>query len=231
MTPTAHGRHCAACAKVVVDFTKFTDAELLVWLHQQAGQPTCGRFRTDQLKRELRPTVAPRPRSWRAWLAAAVAVWGLREGAANPSKAQTSTEQRQRQGEPISIADYVQQPVVIRGIVTDSASHEALPAVTVLLAGTNLGVATNATGQFELTIPADIWAASTKHLAVSYIGFVRKDIPISASTTQLLHIAMAADVTGLMRTVTVGGVAIVNTPQPWHSPRGIWQRLKRPFHR
>jgi len=231
MTPAAHGRHCAACEKVVVDFTRFTDAELLVWLHQQAGKPACGRFRADQLGRALTPVVAPRPRSWRAWLAAAVAVWGLREAAATPVKAQASTEQRQREGKPISMADHGQKPVVIRGVVTDSVSHEVLPAVTILLAGTNVAAATDVNGQFELAIPADTWATSTKHLSVAYIGFIKKEIPVSASPTQLLHIAMAADVTGLMSVIVVGETTGVDMPRSWHGPRGVWQRLKRPFRR
>jgi len=226
MTPTAHGRHCAACAKVVVDFTRHTDAELLAWLHQQAGQPACGHFRADQLGRVLQPTVIPKPRSWRAWLATAVALWGLREATATMAKAQAPTEQRQREGEPISLADYVQKPVVIRGVVTESDSHEILPAVSVFLKGTNLGVATKADGHFELTIPADKWAASTKQLSVTFIGFEGKEISLPASPTQPLAVTLSPAITGHL-----GGVIVVNTARPWYTPRGLWQHLKRPFYR
>ncbi|GGF04026.1 carboxypeptidase-like regulatory domain-containing protein [Hymenobacter cavernae] len=225
MTPTAHGRHCAACAKVVVDFTRFTDAELLAWLRQQAGQSACGRFRADQLGRALRPAAfATQPKRWRTWLAAVVAVWGLREAAATAAKAQVPTEQREPEGTPISIADWARKPVVIRGVVSDSTSHELLPGVTVLLGGTNLGASTDTAGQFELVIPAEAWAASKKQLTVTTIGFVKKEIPLSTSPTQSFSVALAADVMGLM-----GEVVIIDIDRPWYNPRNLWQRLKRPF--
>ncbi|QKG58368.1 hypothetical protein GKZ68_18075 [Hymenobacter sp. BRD128] len=71
MTPTATGRHCAACQKTVVDFTLKTDAEILAALRQASGQ-TCGRLRADQLARPLVP--ATQPNRWRSWLGAMLAV-------------------------------------------------------------------------------------------------------------------------------------------------------------
>jgi len=226
MTLTAHGRHCAACAKVVVDFTHFTDAELLAWLRQQKGQAACGRFRADQLGRELRPTAfAKQPKRWRAWLAAAVAVWGLREATATAAKAQVPTEQQEPEGTPISIADYVRKPVVIRGVVSDSTSHELLPGVTVLLGGTNLGISTDVAGQFELAIPAETWAASTKQLVVSSIGYVRQQVPLPTVPTQPVTVALTVDTRELGGLFVVGGYQA----RPWYNPLSLWQRLKRPF--
>ena len=75
MSPTATGRHCAACAKTVVDFTLKTDAEILAHLAGAAPGRTCGRFAAGQLERPLQRAapVAPAAR-WRAWLAAIVSV-------------------------------------------------------------------------------------------------------------------------------------------------------------
>jgi hypothetical protein len=97
MTPTATGRHCAACQKTVVDFTLKTDAEILAMLATAAGGRTCGRFAAGQLGRPLQRAapVAPTAR-WRAWLAAAVAVWAVREGVGTAATAQTATEWRAR---------------------------------------------------------------------------------------------------------------------------------------
>ncbi|MDQ2793387.1 MAG: hypothetical protein M3Y12_05195, partial [Bacteroidota bacterium] len=44
MSPTDMGRHCAACAKTVVDFTLKTDAEILAHLAGAVAGRTCGRF-------------------------------------------------------------------------------------------------------------------------------------------------------------------------------------------
>ena len=79
MSPVANGRHCAACQKTVVDFTLKTDAEILAHLARAANGPTCGRFAAGQLERPLQRAAPAAPTRWQVWLAAAVAVWGLRE--------------------------------------------------------------------------------------------------------------------------------------------------------
>ena len=70
MTPAAGGRHCAACAKTVVDFTSKTDAEILAVFRQAGAGRTCGRFQDGQLGRPLRPArLVARPPRWQLWLA------------------------------------------------------------------------------------------------------------------------------------------------------------------
>lgn len=51
MVPSGHGRHCLACNKVVVDFTRMTDAEIMHHLMNQKN--TCGRFYKSQLERPI----------------------------------------------------------------------------------------------------------------------------------------------------------------------------------
>ena len=91
MTPATAGRHCAACEKTVVDFTLKTDAEILAHLAGAVRGRTCGRFAAGQLGRPLQRAVLAAPSGhWRAWVAAAVAVWGLREGAGLAALAQAA---------------------------------------------------------------------------------------------------------------------------------------------
>ena len=90
MTPATAGRHCAACEKTVVDFTLKTDAEILAFLAGAVSGRTCGRFAAGQLERPLQRAVLAAPTRWRAWLAAAVAVWGLREGSSAAAHAQAA---------------------------------------------------------------------------------------------------------------------------------------------
>ncbi|MFN8286696.1 MAG: hypothetical protein U0V74_08090 [Chitinophagales bacterium] len=47
------GRHCQSCNKVVVDFTSMTDAQIVQHFTGYKGH-TCGRFRTEQLNRDIR---------------------------------------------------------------------------------------------------------------------------------------------------------------------------------
>ena len=106
MSPTAPGRHCAACAQTVVDFTLKTDAEIMAYLAGAATGRTCGRFAAGQLERPLQRVVpAALSGRWRAWLAAMVAIWALRESIGTEAKAQTATEWRARYwGGPVPAA-------------------------------------------------------------------------------------------------------------------------------
>lgn len=68
MSPVEQGRHCASCNKIVTDFSKMSDRQLIK--HLKSGARGCGRFRDDQLNRALS---SPEPKSswnWK-WLAAA----------------------------------------------------------------------------------------------------------------------------------------------------------------
>ena len=113
ITPATAGRHCAACEKTVVDFTLKTDAEILAYLAGAARGRTCGRFAAGQLERPLQRAVLAAPSGhWRAWVAAAVAVWGLREGNSAAAHAQAApAEWRTRYwGGPAPAAPAVETP-------------------------------------------------------------------------------------------------------------------------
>ncbi|WP_345124937.1 carboxypeptidase-like regulatory domain-containing protein [Hymenobacter antarcticus] len=120
MTPTVAGRHCAACEKTVVDFTLKTDAEILAFLAGAVSGRTCGRFAAGQLERPLQRAALAAPTRWRAWLAAAVAVWGLRESNGVATHAQAPAEWRTRYwGGPV--------PAVPAKAVETPATPDLLP--------------------------------------------------------------------------------------------------------
>ncbi|UYZ62149.1 carboxypeptidase-like regulatory domain-containing protein [Hymenobacter weizhouensis] len=229
MTPAAQGRHCAACNKVVTDFTRMTDAEVVAWLAQQSGS-SCGRFRQDQLHRPLH-TAAPEATLWRTWLAAASAVLGFGAVAAPAAQAQ----QKERVETHVTVGmvatpkppqPLLLPPPVVRGVVLDSATREPLPGVTVLVKGTTIGVYTNADGSFELVLPEEYRDNSSVELTFSSIGYVNQFH--RAIRNESLTIVLAPDhreLGGLM--VVAGGYYV----SPWYTPRGLWQRLMRPFRR
>ena len=51
MTPEEKGRFCGSCKKIVFDFTKATDKEIILHLNKEKN--TCGRFLNTQLNRNL----------------------------------------------------------------------------------------------------------------------------------------------------------------------------------
>ena len=52
MTPNEKGRHCANCNKTIIDFSKYTDRELLDFISKAQGS-ICGRISSYQLNRSI----------------------------------------------------------------------------------------------------------------------------------------------------------------------------------
>lgn len=86
----------------------------------------------------------------------------------------------------------------ISGRVTDRASGQGLPGVTVLAKGTTTGTSTNADGAFTLSVPASV----TK-ITFSYVGYAAQERDASAAT---IDVALAAD-TKQLDEVVVSGLA------------------------
>jgi len=230
MTPTATGRHCAACQKTVVDFTHQTDAEILAALRRAAGE-TCGRLRADQLGR---PLVAPAPAPrWRAWLGAVLALGGVLGASRAAAQAQPDSyyagprPPASPAGNAAAAAPDLQPPtssatptagaagrLTVRGTVLDSATHQGLPGVTVLVKGTDIGCSTDANGAFALPMPA---SAAPMQLVFSFIGFSRQERTIVATDAQPLVVALAPDGQIMMGEVVV--ITDFRRPWPWHPRR------------
>ncbi len=64
--------------------------------------------------------------------------------------------------------------VVVRGMVIDGDDKEPLIGASVVIDGTNKGVATNVDGQFALELPPDT------SLVISYIGYEAKKVGVSS---------------------------------------------------
>ncbi|AWM33946.1 carboxypeptidase-like regulatory domain-containing protein [Hymenobacter nivis] len=228
MTPRGPGRHCAACQKTVVDFTQKTDAEILAVLQHAAGR-TCGRFAAGQLGRPLRPLAVGAPSRWQAWLAAAVAVWGLREGAGAAARAQVPVEQGPRPVERKvgqAAAAVAPTAVVLHGVVLDSATRQGLPGVTVLLKSTLIGISTGDDGRFALEVPTEQLKAAGRKVVISFVGYISQEIILetvgNAAQMQIVMRPSHADLDGL--------IVINRKPWPWH-PRRFYYWLTRPFRR
>lgn len=68
MIPNGEGRHCNECSKTVVDFTNYSDAELIAYFSNLQGK-VCGRFRATQLSRSLHIPPQPHSRLYRLTVA------------------------------------------------------------------------------------------------------------------------------------------------------------------
>ena len=77
----------------------------------------------------------------------------------------------------VHLSDGCASPVVVRGMVIGSDDKEPVIGASVVIDGTNKGVATNIDGQFALKLPPDT------SLVISYIGYKTKKVHVSS----LLH--------------------------------------------
>ncbi len=153
MSPTAAGRHCAACATEVVDFTRLSEAEILAFLARQGGRPVCANAFAAQL---APPAPATR---WRRWLLAGLTLLGWHPVASCASKPP--------QEPPVAAAaapeatgpdaEAAGQQILIKGQVFDGAGTTPASQINIYINGTTFGTTTDAEGYFTLTL-ARGWA-------------------------------------------------------------------------
>ena len=74
----------------------------------------------------------------------------------------------------VDLSEGCASPVVVRGMVIGSDDKEPLIGASVLIEGTNKGVATNIDGLFSLKLPPDT------SLVISYIGYKTKKVHVSS---------------------------------------------------
>ena len=77
----------------------------------------------------------------------------------------------------VDLSDGCASPVVVRGMVIDAEDKEPLIGASVVIDGTNKGVATNIDGLFALKLPSET------SLVISYIGYKKQKVHVSS----LLH--------------------------------------------
>ena len=99
----------------------------------------------------------------------------------------------------VDLSEGCASPVVVRGMVIGGDDKEPLIGASIVIDGTNKGVATNVDGQFALKLPPDT------SLVISYIGCKDKKVRVSS----LLHsdnnviVLKADDLTGIAEEIVI----------------------------
>lgn len=88
------------------------------------------------------------------------------------------------------------QNITVKGKVTDAATGETLPGVTVILKGTSIGSQTDGTGLYSIKAPAN------GTLTFSYLGYVEQSVAVNGQST--IDIKLAAKNNELQQVVVVG---------------------------
>mgnify|MGYP003083097443 CR=1 FL=1 len=74
----------------------------------------------------------------------------------------------------VDLSDSCALPVIVRGMVIDAEDKEPVIGASVVIDGTNKGVATNVDGQFALKLPPDT------SLVISLIGYEKQRVRVSS---------------------------------------------------
>lgn len=190
MTPIQSDcRHCAACDRQIVDFSKKTDAEVLRYLQQNSGK-ICGRFNALQLERPLMaPRVAKRT-GLTAVAASFAAVLAAQQPTGNQTAEPVQTEQtpaidREVMGK-VQHYNYLEAKDSVRtisGRILDDLG-QPLFGVTIAYADSKLGTVTDAEGNFSLEIPMDILRAHVLEIHLHYFGFEGKTVALPERTIE-----------------------------------------------
>ena len=74
----------------------------------------------------------------------------------------------------VDLSDGCASPVIVRGMVIDAEDKEPVIGASVVIDGTDKGIATNVDGQFALKVPSDT------SLVISYIGYEKQKVRVSS---------------------------------------------------
>lgn len=67
MSPVENGRHCASCAKTVVNFMGMSDAQIVAYYSQKKNEKSCGQFRNGQLEHINKGLSRPAIKESKSW--------------------------------------------------------------------------------------------------------------------------------------------------------------------
>ncbi|MDP9080127.1 MAG: carboxypeptidase-like regulatory domain-containing protein [Bacteroidota bacterium] len=173
MTPVDNGRHCEQCSKIVVDFTKMSNNEIIN--HLSTNSRVCGRIGEQQVNSINMQLVSRQPQNkggWAKWMMAAVLFVSTAYSRANAQSTTHPTEQTvssdaQSESFPlgkIAFPDSARYQI-ITGRVTDN-NNKPIIGATIKTDHGNAGTQTDAGGYFQLRV-----LLSTKQLTISFLGY------------------------------------------------------------
>ena len=99
----------------------------------------------------------------------------------------------------VDLSDSCASPVVVRGMLIDAEDKQPVIGASIVIDGTNKGVATDIDGQFALKVPSDT------SLVISSIGYNNKKVRVSSLLSSDNNVIMLKKLVlkGLFEVVTV----------------------------
>ena len=217
---TANGGFCNSCEKEVIDFTKMSQSEVMLYFCH-TNRNVCGRFKTSQLTAYNKNELNHNGMNILSKGIGAMTFSLLSLCALSNVKAQEPTAGNTAvQTEIVAAANHVTnnstsiEKYTVKGTVLDE-DNLPLPGVSIVLKGTTTGVSTDFEGAFEFPITLE----ANDVLVFSYLGYDAKEYRVPNSKTDSIEITIIFEATDieLMGEVVVGGAYV--------SKRSIFQKF------
>jgi hypothetical protein len=220
---TGFGGYCSSCERIVVDFTKMSDEQLVDFFASKRAH-TCGRFRREQLKvYSVTPLVKLRPglTVLKAGLLSLLLLLINKNTSAQITN-DKATREVVHQPDHGTHADWKTiEGIILKGTVVSAEDKSALPGVNVLLKETTIGTVTDADGRF--TFPERLKGGDV--LVFTFIGLDTKEYIVRESNVENFEMNISLS---MCMMVTMGEVQVdgLYSAQPKPS---LWQRIRKLF--
>jgi hypothetical protein len=219
---TANGSYCNSCQKNVIDFTRASNEQIILFLSEHPN--TCGRFRERQLTiySELPQTkITPGFMLLRAGAIGALLFFFSSPASAQIIQEKVKTEEvarpKKSEGVLMNVKEIEHQ---VKGAVASKEDGAPLPGVNVWLQNSEIGTVTDAQGQFEF--PRKLKEGDV--LLFSFIGMMTEEFKVPKQIKGSLDIKMDCEF------VTLGEVAVNEIYSPKQTGfKKLWDKAKALF--
>jgi hypothetical protein len=187
MTPNEKGRFCNACSKTIVDFSYFTDKEIIKAI--SSGE-TCGKFKKSQLNRTLRTQSKKSLFLKTQWLIALLAPTMVKavDVPIRPSIAYNKAQNN-------VVSEPKNRTILITGSIVDANTGESIIAANIRVNTPFSGTSSDVYGSFSLLCETN---KDTLWLNISHLGYknTKVEVPLTSSIVEL-SISLNPKETGL----------------------------------
>jgi hypothetical protein len=146
MTPDKNGKFCASCQKIVVDFSRLSDTEIIHYF-DNFKVPTCGRFSEKQLNTPITEMVMAQPQNRWAWALSALLL---------PTIAASQTIKATEAPPSVFEQKITEKGLLIEGEVAELGSHSPILNAVILIVINEKIVAitsSDSKGLFKINLP------------------------------------------------------------------------------
>jgi len=214
---------CLSCQKNVVDFTKYSDEEVIEYFRKHRSEKTCGRLNDTQLKTYS----LPKKKSDLNGIAAALAAGLL--AIANPAESQVTTSTYE--ATMLDDNGVTRTPGTsnkegwyrINGQVFHPYDDSKMPGVAVVIKGIDKGTYTDANGKFSLDYYGEESERIMLELSFAGYGPMEREIYLWRKITDLSPITFRIEIP---TTILMGEVVYSD---PWYRPRRWWMGITSIF--